>query len=67
MKQTQIPIAFHLRDLVGKELEKQVDEDIMEPVDPSCVPTTGSNLVIVPKDKPMMKFKARELCIYKSL
>ena len=67
MKQAQIPIAFHLRDFVGKELEKQVGEDIMKPVDPSCVPRPGSNLVIVPKDKPMMTFKAIELCIYKYL
>ena len=51
-RQPQRPIAFHLREPVGKELMKQVEEGILEPVDQSCGPTPWvANLVVVFKDK----------------
>lgn len=50
VKQKLRPIAFHLRDLVEKELKLQVEEDILERLDENSGPTEWiSNLVIVPK------------------
>jgi len=54
-QQPQRPIAFHLRDTVEKELRNQVLEGILEPVERNSGPTPWiSNLVIVPKDKPVI-------------
>lgn len=50
VKQKLRPIAFHLRDLVEKELKQQVEEDILERLDENSGPTEWiSNLVVVPK------------------
>ena len=52
VKQPLRPIAFHFRDAVEKELEKQLREDTLERVDVKTNPITWiSNLVIVPKDR----------------
>ena len=52
IKQPLRPIAFHYRNAVEKELEKQVAEGILEKVDAKTSPITWiSNLVIVPKDR----------------
>ncbi|RNA16209.1 Retrovirus-related Pol poly from transposon [Brachionus plicatilis] len=49
VRQPQRPVAFHLREAVGRELDEQ---GILEPVDSSSGPTPWvSNLVVVPKDK----------------
>jgi len=53
-RQPQRPVAFHLRDVVAKELEEQIEAGILERVDQSSGPTPWvSNMVIVPKDKPI--------------
>lgn len=50
IKQKLRPIAFHLRSAVEEEINKQVDEDILERLDENSGPTEWvSNLVIVPK------------------
>jgi hypothetical protein len=52
VKQPLRPIAFHLREAVEKELDKQVAEGILEKVEFGVKPITWiSNLVVVPKDK----------------
>ena len=46
------PIAIHLRDAVRIEIENQVNEGVLERVEPHHGPTPWvSNLVIVPKDR----------------
>ena len=56
VKQPLRPIAFHYRDAVERELEKQVAEGILEKVDAKTSPITWiSNLVIVPKDRAPQK------------
>ncbi len=57
-RQPQRPIAFHLRDAVEKELLKQVEQGILEPVDENSGPTPWvTNLVIVPKDRAIRNSK----------
>ncbi len=52
VKQKLRPIAIHLRDSVQIELEKQVNDGILERVDTAFGPTDWiSNLVVIPKDK----------------
>lgn len=52
VRQPQRPVAFHLREAVGRELDRQVEQGILEPVYSSSGPTPWvSNLVVVPKDK----------------
>ena len=52
VRQPQRPVAFHLRDAVGRELDKQVEQGILEPIDSRSGPTPlVSNLVVMPKDK----------------
>ena len=51
-RQPQRPVAFHLREPVERELRKQVEMGILEPVTQACGPTPWvSNLVVVMKDK----------------
>jgi len=53
-RQPQRPVAFHLRDVVAKELEEQIECGILERVDQTSGPTPWvSNMVIIPKDKPV--------------
>ncbi|RMZ96656.1 Transposon Ty3-G Gag-Pol poly [Brachionus plicatilis] len=53
VKQKLRPVAIHLQDAVSKELQKQVDEDILERVNSTMGPTTWiSNLVVIPKGNP---------------
>jgi hypothetical protein len=53
IKQKLRPVAIHLQEAVAKELQRQVDEGILERVDSSMGPTTWiSNLVVVPKGDP---------------
>ncbi|CAF0862651.1 unnamed protein product [Brachionus calyciflorus] len=50
IKQKLRPVAIHLQESVKRELEKQVDEDILEKVDSLMGPTPWIlNLVVVPK------------------
>ncbi|RNA32901.1 Retrovirus-related Pol poly from transposon, partial [Brachionus plicatilis] len=52
VKQPLRPIAFHYREAVEKELDKQVAEGILEKVELGHKPITWiSNLVVVPKDR----------------
>ncbi len=52
VKQKLRPIAIHLRDAVSQELDKQVQEGILELVDGTCGSTPWlSNLVVVPKNR----------------
>lgn len=54
-RKPQRPIAFHLRETVEKELRKQVLEGILDPIERNSGQTPWiSNLVIVPKDKPVI-------------
>ena len=56
VKQPLRPIAFHYREAVEKELDKQVAEGILEKVEFGSKPITWiSNLVVVPKDKAVSK------------
>ncbi len=53
-RQPQRPVAFHLRDVVAKELSEQIECGILERVDQNSGPTPWvSNMVIIPKDKPV--------------
>ncbi len=52
VKQPLRPIAFHYREAVERELEKQVAEGILEKVEFGTKPITWiSNLVVVPKER----------------
>jgi hypothetical protein len=70
VKQKLRPVAIHLQDAVRKELEKQVQEGILEKVDSSMGPTPWiSNLVVVPKgtkkidiNTPTDQFEVRLTC-----
>ena len=54
VRQPQRPIAIHLREAVERELERPQEADVLERVDSNHGPTSWvSNLVIVPKDKPV--------------
>jgi hypothetical protein len=56
IKQPLRPIAFHLREAVEKELDKQVAEGILEKVEFGTKPITWiSNLVVIPKEKLTIK------------
>ena len=53
VKQKLRPVAIHLQEAVSKELQKQVDEGILERIDSTMGPTTWiSNLVVIPKGDP---------------
>ena len=59
-KQPLRPIAIHLREAVGEEIERQVDEGVLERVEPHHGSTPWvSNLVIVPKDKGVSKITSQ--------
>lgn len=56
IRQQQRPVAFHLREVVVKELSEQIECGILERVDQESGPTPWvSNMVIIPKDKPPHK------------
>ncbi len=53
-RQPHIPAAFHLREVVEKELLAPIEAEILEIVDQKSEPTPWmSSMVIVPKDKPV--------------
>ena len=54
VRQPQRPVPFNLREQVGAEIMKQVEQGIIERVDRDSGPTPlVSNLVIVPKERPV--------------
>ena len=62
VRQAQRPVAFHLREAVEKEINKQVEMGILEPVTAEMGPTPWvANLVIVSKDKEVRKDKNGKL------
>lgn len=59
-KQPLRPIAIDLREAVGEEIQRQVEDGVLERVEPHHGSTLWvSNLVIVPKDKGVSKITSQ--------